>query len=437
MIWFALLLDRLPREKVLNHVRWVGIQLLTRGVKIKNFDGTLTAIAALSDDEATRFFDDLLRQPPIRHALMPLLALRGLPGRDRWIARLQGEPPDDSPEQFARAVLRCADHQSEGATDARWARYMLAVSAKTMMPHPQNPTEMLNYPSEGDLHDVRPSIRSTESMMDALMGRESIWAAKFWRQWMDDTACAPCPQASRGPPIPATTSMKVAAARGALAAHFQRTLRTTELDAKHDDVFGLALYATDTLSELLRMGNATGILGRAGLRELAEIAITLSYLAHVDRDEVWLQYRMHGSGQAKLAWIKFEENPAPGTHVDAELLRQMASEDRWHEFVDIDLGHWAALDARKMAELSGTKDLYDSYYGWPSTYVHAQWCAVRATSLATCMNPLHRFHRVPTVAATRLGDVVPDAVTIVDRILGVVEKLFPGLAVRSVADEPA
>jgi hypothetical protein len=437
MIWMALLLERLPRRRVLDHVRGVGVKLLLRGETVPGFDGALSAIATVDEAQARLFLGDLFVEPVVRRALLPLLVLRDLPGRERWTEYLVEEPPDDSLTRFARSILLCDAHKSEGGTDVTWARYMLAVSSGTKPPHPENPTELLNYPNEGDLASVRPMIRASEVMLDFSLKREPVWAAKFWRQWMDETPCAPLPPST--PPIPATgtTLARIAEVRAAVVEHFHRTLRTTALDAKHDASFGLSLYALDTLRELLLVGNATGIVGRAGLRELAEVAITFSYLAHVDQDDVWMQYRVHGAGQAKLAWIKFEEHPTPGSHVDSETLRRMANEDKWQEFVNVDLGHWANLDARKMAQDSGTKDIYDAFYGWPSTFVHGQWCAVRATVLATCANPLHRFHRVPTGSSTVLADVIPDSATLVDRALGVLDRLFPGLTAKSVMTAPS
>ena len=52
------------------------------------------------------------------------------------------------------------------------------------------------------------------------------------------------------------------------------------------------------------------------------------------------------------------------------MLEQLANEDMWQEFVEIDFGNWTGTTVRKMAEDAGVKDAYDGYYVWPSGYVH-------------------------------------------------------------------
>ena len=68
---------------------------------------------------------------------------------------------------------------------------------------------------------------------------------------------------------------------------------------------------------------------------------------------------MYGTGQAKLAFLKLadlEDQDIP-SYVTLEELEELANEDRWKEFVDIDLGNWAKLDLRRMSDEAGVKDL--------------------------------------------------------------------------------
>jgi hypothetical protein len=57
----------------------------------------------------------------------------------------------------------------------------------------------------------------------------------------------------------------------------------------------------------------------------------------------------------------------------------------------------------ELAEQSGTKDAYDAHFGWNSAFVHGQWAAVRDGTLTTCLNPLHRLHRVPLIGMRHAG----------------------------------
>lgn len=45
----------------------------------------------------------------------------------------------------------------------------------------------------------------------------------------------------------------------------------------------------------------------------------------------------------------------------------------------------------------GLKDLYRFLYSPTSADVHGERISLRDTNLRRCINPLHRFHRVPTL----------------------------------------
>jgi len=165
--------------------------------------------------------------------------------------------------------------------------------------------------------------------------------------------------------------------------------------------------------------------GRIILRSLVELFITLHFLAKSDNDKMWLQYRRYGNGQAKLAFLKnIREEDVP-EFIDMELLESLANEDRWLEFNDIDLGQWANTNLRKMAEISGVKDVYDRYYDWTSGYAHGHWVCVRDTVFVTCANPLHRFHRIPSPPKSDMPSILRDGCRLVNRMLDELNGLYP------------
>jgi hypothetical protein len=116
--------------------------------------------------------------------------------------------------------------------------------------------------------------------------------------------------------------------------------------------------------------------------------------------------------------------------INVEVLKQLANEDRWQEFVTIELGHWADKDLRKMSEVAIIKPEYDALYPWTSAFTHGNWAAVRNTCFDLCINPLHRLHRRVRSDSATLGDVVLDASELVDKILQIVEDVYPGLTMR-------
>lgn len=189
----------------------------------------------------------------------------------------------------------------------------------------------------------------------------------------------------------------------------------------------MVLYALSIVEELGFHRVQVRIVGRLALRALVEANITLSYLAQKDDEILWKSYRVYGAGQAKLAFLKAQEIEGDlPPFIDESALHEIANEDVWQEFLDIDIGHWANSNLRKLAIECGAKDLYDKYYDWASTYAHSHWGAVRDTNFITCHNPLHRLHRIPRLDHRTLNSVETDAIELANQMLGVLDRLYPG-----------
>jgi hypothetical protein len=169
---------------------------------------------------------------------------------------------------------------------------------------------------------------------------------------------------------------------------------------------------------------------------LAELYITLAYMMKKDDADVWASFRSYGMEQAKLAFLKFDELGGDRSFTSVDALREIANEDAWQEYLPIRLGHWAELNARTMSIEAGVKEDYDRYYGWPSTYAHGQWGAMRDSVFETCVNPLHRLHRIPRKRPRKLEDVLPSACEIADKILGLVDAAYPEFKPRITAPQP-
>ena len=292
--------------------------------------------------------------------------------------------------------------------------------------------EILYYPTLGLQQKVRPFVRATEGSFDLPSKTKMPWAQSFWKQCLRDTPCDPRhTMDTEWSPLLATTGRRIREVREALARHERSCLVTTEVDAKQDAAFGFAAYALGILHELTRMDNGTAILGRIGLRTLFESYVTLLHLKKRDDPALWITYRQYGSGQAKLAFLKLDNGGSTiPISVNLDVLRQLANEDKWLEFVSIDLGHWAATDLRKLSEECGLKADYDRLYPWTSAFTHGSWVALRTSCFDLCINPVHRLHRRVRSDPAELGDVVPDACELVDKILGIVDDLYPGLHIQ-------
>jgi hypothetical protein len=208
-----------------------------------------------------------------------------------------------------------------------------------------------------------------------------------------------------------------------LEEHWQSTHSTTSIDARHDAVFGIAFYCLRLVDELLGIGVGTGVLGRLGLRTLLEAYVSLRYLLHQNDEVLWKKWRAYGAGQAKLNALRFDTEIEPPKYINIEWIEQIAGEDIWEEFLNIELGSWSGLDLRKLSERSGCKDTYDAHYSWTSGYVHGTWGPVRESSFTTCGNPLHRMHRYPE--RQTLPDTVSEAIELANKILDAVNEAYP------------
>jgi hypothetical protein len=256
------------------------------------------------------------------------------------------------------------------------------------------------------------------------------WSAQFWKECHDRT---PCLQGDAEPiavprPPPEELQPVVIRAIELLSEHWLATSPTTAVDATHERTFTFVLYALTCLLEMLGV-NRTHITGRLLLRTLTESRIALAYLQKKNDPEFWGKFRRYGAGQAKLALLKLSDATKRPHSISLESLERLANEDIWQEFVDIELGHWAGADLRKMADESGTKYVYDAHYGWTSGFGHGHWAAMRDTTLTTCLNPLHRAHRIPAPGKRIHGDVVSDAIELVEAMIAGLLAAYPGATI--------
>jgi hypothetical protein len=116
--------------------------------------------------------------------------------------------------------------------------------------------------------------------------------------------------------------------------------------------------------------------------------------------------------------------------VDLDRLEALANEDKWVEFTDINLGAWSSQNLRTMAIEANLKDVYDCYYDICSGYTHGHWSAAREAAFVMCTNPLHRFHKIPSPINFGLRSVLPDAISLVNRMMDELNKIYPGLEHR-------
>lgn len=444
MLWAVLLTGTLKRTEYLDCFRQLAA--LCRNWFLKNKEentskeksddigvnftviADLTKLAEISDEDFHKFLSIPLSFPLGLNALRPLLLIDSIPGVDRWRRELAATPIDDDWATLAHSVAGVLDHQSEASTDIRWFKVIVPIISGRMFypPSEANHMEELRlFPDMGDMRIVRPKIRSAEMMMRRTP--PTSWINDFWAQTMRETRCI---DPSEGEDYvfvdTRIDALSLYAARDGVIKRFNNNINAERVDARLDSAFGLVLFALSVLEEIGMHRINTRILGVFSLRSLAEVCITLHYLEHIDTPAMWQSFRVYGAGQAKLAFLKAQQTHGDlPEFIDESTLHAIANEDSWQEFLDIDVGHWANSNIRKLATDCNAKDIYDKYYDWSSGFIHGNWAALRDTNFVTCHNALHRLHRIPRVLHRNLNSVEYDAIILVNDMIKILERLYP------------
>ena len=439
--WVLLILKALGRDSGLNALHMVANEIRDwtnrnpqEAVKV---DPRLSAIAR-NEPFGAFLTDILLRHEAIRLSLRPLHIIASiLPASQLWCPE-ETKPQDEEDAgnlwlQLGSAIGTALWHQSDEATDARWFS-LVCAHISDRMPNMMETGQLRHigkYPHEGDLRLVRSAIRAAEVGLSALDAERLPFVDTFWGHCLESTSCVPLKTTTvEVPEKPRVTTAKLRELRGALVEHFHRTTTTSATDSKHEALLGIALYAVRITTDLMEIAISNSPLSRMGVRSVFEAYIVAKYLV-MKGDNLFEQYRAHGAGQSKLSFLKLLEH-GPGLlpeMVEMETLEELANEDLWMEFREIEIGHWAGQNLRKLASEVGEIEKYERFYPTSSGFVHAQWGAVRETVLTVCVNPLHRAHRIP-VEHKMLPDCLGDAAELTNHILGLVDQEYPGFTSR-------
>jgi hypothetical protein len=442
-LWACLIVCAIPRKEALRVFLKIaevtGLDL--RESLNEGSNPGITHSKLIENEEAmlSQLVEALKDETNVLVALKPLLLFKSLPGFETWKALISYEENDSDGGVLARTVGACLDHQSQESTDVRWLLLMQKIGIGRLRLPKESLDEFLSYPkydpSDEAMRWLRPSIRAAElaiRMPEEGEEAQSRWAKSFWDECLARTDCVPDPNHVRFRPNDGVDGDATYRAwfdkQFDLLRRFFENQVTTEVDARFEAIFGIALYCGSAVLEVMHANNRFGLSGRLLLRLMVECRITLAYLLFRNDPSLWQKFRRFGSGQAKLALLKLDVANSPPKFLSEEVLSRIANEDLYEEFLPVELGHWCDLDLRKMAEQSGTKDDYDRFYGWSSAYVHGSWSAIRDACFVTCFNPLHRLHRVPSGVQRFLESVLEDAVGLFNEICRSVDAEYPGVS---------
>ncbi|OGC88091.1 hypothetical protein A2419_01285 [Candidatus Adlerbacteria bacterium RIFOXYC1_FULL_48_26] len=433
MLWATLLVGNLKREEALDIFRKVAL-FVKRSPEL--CDVTQSGMAKWSKEKRLELLNLLKNSHPDTQKVLQSIAIfTELPAHPEWV-EVFGSPSDERQvaDHLARAVQATLWHQSQGATDCRWIRFLCEIHggkikfSNSIEGIHETLRGVLEYPNYGDLRHIRPFIRSSEISMNMRNGEEkNEWPKRFWKACLQSTICSPFPRREQRKDAIRVSHDQVNRIRHLLLLHYLKTDESSDVEPRHDSIFGLGFYALRLVDELVATNLSRGVIGRIVLRSIVECYITLAYLIKKDDPKVWKDFRDYGIGKMKLSYLKTRDLKDKPSFIDEEFLKDIANEDRWEEFSDIELSHWASSDLRKMSEEADCKDLYDTYYDWTSSFSHGNWGAIRESSFAICANPLHRLHLMPSVNLYVLPGVLEDVVRVTNLTLQLIGSQYSDL----------
>lgn len=138
------------------------------------------------------------------------------------------------------------------------------------------------------------------------------------------------------------------------------------------------------------------------IRSLVESLIVVRWLIRRDDSSMYRRFKDYGRGHLKLLKLNIEEyidsiDDPPSdlrryaAHLDAEVNAEV-----WEEWQEVDLGgSFSGIDLRRMALDVGMDNDYRFVFAPTSAAMHREWTVLDRYALNRCLNPLHRWHRIP------------------------------------------
>jgi hypothetical protein len=176
--------------------------------------------------------------------------------------------------------------------------------------------------------------------------------------------------------------------------------------ARHEVVGGLVKRLHRLSCKLLQFPSLWSSDSAAGImRVYAETLICLSWMSLQPDDTGFDRYKDYGLGRRVLMRKHMEqmvvEMPEDVRQAFESVLGSLEARTggEWSEqFQDVSIeSTFAGIALRTMAEQTDLLDLYRHVFQTSSGVMHGEWWAIEDYELTRCVEPLHRFHLVPSV----------------------------------------
>ena len=140
------------------------------------------------------------------------------------------------------------------------------------------------------------------------------------------------------------------------------------------------------------------------LRSMTDVHITLAWIIDdpASRSKEYIRY---GLGQEKLflEYLQNESDQIPDGEFDEPIEELIEMKKAWLNTqlmewaIEVNVGSWSGKSAREMAQEADCESLYKFAYVPFSGAVHSMWQHVGMFNVVPCKNPLHKYHRIPTI----------------------------------------
>lgn len=425
MLWVILLRNKMEQDEFIYMFRNILDYWGKNGVIdirhswLKNYD----------QEQIKKFITELCSTNKFKVILRPLLLFwKELPLFNIWQNAINLEIEEEDEITLIEAIDKSFFHQSQEATDCRWVRLFLEIKYGKVSFNEQTShiaQKILDYPFSWDMREVRPFIRSMELGLYNPIQWDTIdntWNITFWEMCLDNVKCL----------IPIKKHVNIdkrlllndlKEVQKNISELFMENT-TPGIDYELDTTIGISMYTLNILEDLCKSDNDCNSLSRIALRTIVENYINLSYLVSKNDEDLWKEFRNYWNWESKKAFLKLSETSNLPSFVKLSTLHWIANEDIWQEYVDIKLWDWWKSNLRNRAEEGWTKEIYDNFYDLTSWYTHWNWWAIKEQVYDVCLNPLHKYHRIPKTSKKTDYTVILDTIYIVNLILNIVFKKY-------------
>lgn len=134
------------------------------------------------------------------------------------------------------------------------------------------------------------------------------------------------------------------------------------------------------------------------LRCLAETAIIFGYLAKVGGEEEFEAFKSYGEGKEKLLMLHLQDTYTGKKSLEGKGPEEIGEDlggGFMPELINIELSDWTKKSGRELAIEAGLEEIYRLVFDPTSQDIHGTWISLRNSNLGRCVQPLHRFHRMP------------------------------------------